>query len=66
MITNLIGLCVCLFYVLYFSPVEGVGRRLLSSACKSDQVDFTDRMSFLPSHLMEEISANTEAFNAKS
>ena len=32
----------------------------LSSACKTDQTDFIDRMSFLPSNLIEEISTDTE------
>ena len=47
-----VSVCVCSFYVLYYSPTEGVGR-------KTDQVDFTDWMSFLPFNLMEKIIAHT-------
>ena len=37
----------------------GVGR-------KTDRVDFINRMSFLPSNLIEEISPNTEALSANT
>ena len=38
----------------------------LNSACKTDQSDFTEWMSFPPSNLMEKISANTEAHNTNT
>ena len=38
----------------------------LSSGCKTDRVDFINRMSFLPSNLIEEISPNTEALIANT
>ena len=34
--------------------------------CRIDPADFTDRMSFLPSNFMEEISPNPEALNANT
>lgn len=34
---------------------------LLSSECKTEQANFTDRMSFLLSNLMEEIITSPEA-----
>ena len=40
--------------------------RALSSTFKTDQADFTDWMSFLPSNFIEEISSNTEALNANT
>ena len=40
-------------------PYRGGKMRALSCACKTDQAGFTDRMFFLPSNLMEEISPNT-------
>ena len=40
--------------------------RVLSSECKTDQVDFPDWMSFLPSNLMEEINPIREALTNKS
>ena len=39
--------------------------RDLSSACQTDQADFTDWMSFILSNLMEEINPNPEALSAK-
>ena len=48
-------MCVCFFYTLYYPPLEGIGR-YLSSTCKTDQVDFTDWMPFLPSNLIQEVS----------
>ena len=50
------------FYVLYYYLVRGLGRRLLSFACKTNQADFTCWMSFLPSNFIQEISPYTEAF----
>ena len=35
--------------------------RALTSAYKTDQADFTDWISFVPSNLTEEISPNKEA-----
>ena len=40
--------------------------RVLSSECKTDQADFPDWMSFLPSNLMEEINPIREALTNKS
>ena len=40
--------------------------RVLSSECKTDQADFPDWMSFLPSNLMEEINPIPEALTNKS
>ena len=56
--------CVCVFILrpLLF-PSRGSKTRLFSSASKTDQADFTDRMFFLPSNLMEEIIPNTDAPN---
>ena len=45
----------------FLFPYGGDRTQDLRSACKTDQVDFTDWMPFLPSHFMEEISPNTEA-----
>ena len=57
-------------YVFALRPLlflyRGGRSRALSSACKSDQVDFTDWMSFLTPNLMEEIILNTEALNANT
>ena len=54
------GGCVCVFVLrLLLFPYRGGRTRALSSAYKSDQVDFTDWMSFLTSNLMEEIGPNT-------
>ena len=47
-------------------PYIGVGCRLLDFASKTDQVDFTDWLSFLPFKIMEEISTNTEALSANT
>ena len=38
----------------------------LRSACKIDQGDFIDWMSFLPSKLIEETNPNPEALSANS
>ena len=38
----------------------------LSSACKTDQADFTYWMSFLQFNLMEEISPTTESLSVNS
>ena len=37
----------------FLFPYEGCRTRALSSACKADQADFTNQMSFLPSNLMD-------------
>ena len=54
--------CVCVFVL---RPVllsyRGDRTRAISSACKSDQADFTDWMSFLTSNPMEGISPNSSA-----
>ena len=59
-----------LFYVfilrLSLFPYKGVRVRVLSSAFKTDQADFSDWMSFLPSNLMKEVSAKTVALNANT
>ena len=57
-------MCVCSFYILYYSSGEAVGCRLyLSSEFKIDQVDFKDRMPFLLSSLIEKISPNSQALS---
>lgn len=57
-------MCVCSFYILYYSSGEVVGCRLyLSSEFKIDQVDFKDRMPFLLSSLIEKISSNSQALS---
>ena len=59
--------CVCVFVLrpLLFPNIEGRARAL-SSACKTDQDDFTDMVSFLTSYLIEEISPNTQALSANT
>ena len=57
---------VCLFYVLYYSPIWGGRTRVLSYACKTDQIDFTDWMSFLPFKLMDEINSKAEALDVNT
>ena len=47
-------------------PYRGGMAWALSSLCKTDQADFMDRMSFLPSHFMEEIISNTETLSANT
>ena len=47
-------------------PFRRGGTRALSSACKTDQVDFTYWMSFLPYNIMEEINLNTEVRSANT
>ena len=39
---------------------------LLSSACKTDQANFSEWMSFLPSIFMKETSPKTEALGANT
>ena len=52
---------VCVFVLLpLLCLYRGVRYRIWSSACKADETDFTDRISFLSSNLMEDISSNTE------
>ena len=59
-------MCVCVFVLHLLLPYRGSGTRALRSACKTDQADITDWISFLPSKLMEEISSNTEALIANT
>ena len=40
--------------------------RALSFECKTDQADFIDWMSFLPSNLMEEFNPTPEALSANA
>ena len=56
---------VCLFYVLYYSPLES-RTRALSSECNIDLSDFTDLMSFLRSNLMEKTKPNPEALSTNT
>ena len=55
------------FYLLYYFPVERIGRTLRSE-CKIDQIDFKDciSISYLPSRPMEEISPYLEALSANT
>ena len=57
-------MCVCAFVLrpLLF-PYGGGSMWALCSACKTDQDDCTDWMSFLASNLMKEINPNTKALN---
>ena len=58
-------MCVRFLRPLLF-PYGEVRTLALSSACKTDQADFADLMSFLPSNLLEKISPNTEALSANT
>ena len=57
-------MCVCVFVSrpLLF-PYRGGRMQALSIACKTDQDEFTDWMSILPSNLMEEISPDAKPLN---
>ena len=61
--------CVCawasILRHLLFLYREG-GTPALNSACKTDRADLIDWMSFLPSHLMEEMNSNTKVDNANT
>ena len=57
--------CVFVLNPLIF-PYRGNRTWALSSACKTDQGDFTDWMPFLPSNLMKKVSSNTEALSANN
>ena len=61
----IIRLRVCV-YSPYYSPYRGVRTRILSSACKTDQAEFTDWMYFLPFNLIREINSNTEDITANT
>ena len=51
----------CVRLTSFIVPYRRGRTQALTSACKTDQADFTYWMSFVPSNLMEEISSNTEA-----
>ena len=51
--------CVCFTSFCY--SARGGRSRFLSSACKTEQADFIDWMSFLPTNPKEETSPNTAA-----
>ena len=53
-------------YSPYYSPYRGVRTRILSSACKTDQAEFTDWTYFLPFNLIREINSNTEDITANT
>ena len=59
--------CVCFFNLchLLFHYKRGY-TQALCCACKTDQADFIDWMSFLPHNFVENISPNTEAISGKS
>ena len=57
--------CVCLFKSFLFLSRWG-GTRVLSSECKTDLADVTDRICVLLSTLIEEISPNPEALRANT
>ena len=54
---------VCVRFTSFIISLERGRTRALSSACKINQADFIDYMSFLPSNLMQEINPNTEALS---
>ena len=54
--------CVCSFYALYHSLLDGGGTQGLSSECKTDQTDFTDWM-YLSSNPWRK-SASVQIFKA--
>ena len=54
--------CVFILHFLLF-PYGGSRKQALSSACKTDQADFTDSMFFLIFNFMEETSLNTKALS---
>ena len=56
--------CMCFHFTSFISLQRG-RTQALSSACKIDQADFTDWMTFLTSNLMEEISLNAEVLIEK-
>ena len=60
--------CVGVVFVLHPSsfPYKGDRTRAISSECKTDQADFKDWMSSLPSNLTKEISPNAEVFSAST
>ena len=49
-----------------FDNFVGYVLKGLNSTCKTDQADFTEYMSFLPSNLVEEISPDQEALSANT
>ena len=52
---------------MFFIPLPRGGRTLpLSFECKIYQADFTARLSFLPSNLMEEIIPNLKALSSNT
>ena len=57
---------ICVHFTSFIIPCRGGWMRTLSSARKTDQANFTDWMSILPSNLTEEISPNTEALRANT
>ena len=64
------NVCFCVYFFVCFTsfiiPYRGGRKLALISVWKTDQADFTDWISFLPSNLMEEISSNTEALNVNT
>lgn len=58
-------ICLCSFYLLYYSLIEGK-TQALSQQCKIDHIDFRDWMAFLQSNLTYKISPNQEAFKANT
>lgn len=47
-------------------PSRGCGKRALTSECKIDQGNYTARMFFLRSDLMEDIRSKTETFSGNT
>ena len=56
----------CVRFTSFIIPYRGGRVRALSSVYKTDQVDFTSWISFLPSNHLEEISPNPEALNVNT
>ena len=52
---------VCVLLCPFLFPYRGGKTRDLSSARKTDHTDFTERMSYLPSNFMAEISPEKKA-----
>lgn len=52
---------VCIRFTSFCYSARGGRSRFLSSACKTEQADFIDWTSFLPSNPKEETSPNTAA-----
>ena len=57
--------CVFVLHLLLF-PYGVLRTQAFASACKTDQVGFTEWIAFLPSNLVDEIGLNPEALIANT